>query len=165
MPTDHEERIYSTRPEPEGSLFETFADRVLRRAEDVIAGRNCAWPTKEPQRRLLGHLRSHQGKGRAVALTYIAATMGIPQRAVKELVQDLRVSFGVQIGASRDAEGGLYLVATEAESDESSAQLFSQALSMLRTYYAMRRGRQTIAEMTQQIELELKPLDESKEVL
>jgi len=157
MRNDLDESVYSTRPEPEGSLFETFADRVRRRAEDVIAGRDCPWPTKEPQRRLLHLLLPHQGKGRAVPLTLIAARMAFPQRAVKELVQDLRVSFGVQIGASREAEGGgYYLVATEEESDESSALMFSQAMSMLRTYTAMRRGRQTIAQIAQQIELELK---------
>jgi biotin operon repressor len=157
MPTNHEEQIYSTQPLPEGTMFDNFGDGVLRRAADVVAGRNCPWPTKETQRRFLHHLMSHQGKGRAVPATYIAARMSLTQRAVKELVQDLRLSFGVQIGASRDAEGGgYYLVATEAESEESCSQMWNQAISMLRTTLVMRRGRQTLAELTRQIELELK---------
>jgi biotin operon repressor len=144
-------------PAPEGSLFENFGHRVLRRVDDVIAGRNCAWPTKEPQRRFLTLLRPHQGKRRAVPLKVIGERMGFRERMVKELVQDLRVSFGVQIGASRDAEGGgYYLVATEAESEESTTQMWHQAVAMLRVVAQMRRGRQTIAEMTTQIELELK---------
>ena len=130
---------------------------MLRRVDDVIAGRNCDLPTKEPQRRLLHMLRSHQGKSRALPLSYIAARMAMNQRAVKELVQDLRVSFGVQVGASRDAEGGgYYLVATAQESDESCAQMRSQAIAMLRVYHRMRRGRESLTELLQQIELELK---------
>jgi biotin operon repressor len=157
MAHDPENAYSSSQLPPEGSLFETFADRVLRRVDDVIAGRNCAWPTKEPQRRLLMLLRSHQGKRRAVPLPVIAERMSLTPRAVKDLVQDLRMSFGVQLGASRDAEGGgYYLVETEAESDESCAQMRAQAITMLRVYHQMRRGRQTLAELLQQIELELK---------
>jgi hypothetical protein len=156
MPFDPE-LAYSTPPLPAGSLFETFADRVLRRADDVIAGRNCAWPPKVPQRRLLQGLREHQGKARIVPLANIAEALSMKPRSVKDLVQDLRVSFGVQIGASRDGEdGGYYLVATEAESDESTQQMWLQAISMLRTVATMRRGRQSIAEMTAQLALELK---------
>lgn len=152
------ESAYTSQPlPPEGSLFETFADRVLRRVDDVIAGRNIPWPTKEPQRRLLQLLRSHQGKRRAVPLNAIAERMGMTVRAVKDLVQDLRLSFGVQIGASRDAEGGgYYIVETEDESDESCAQMRAQAITMLRVYHQMKRGRLTLTELLQQIELELK---------
>jgi biotin operon repressor len=156
---DLDRTIYSSAAPlpPEGSLFETFADKVLRRVDEVIEGRNCAWPTKEPQRRLLALLRGHQGKQRAVPLGLIGERMKLSPRAVKELVQDLRMSFGVQIGASRDADGGgYYLVATETESDESTAQLWSQAIAMLRVVAQMRRGRQQLAQMLSQIELELK---------
>jgi hypothetical protein len=142
-------------PEPVGSLFETFADKVLRRVDDVIAGRDCAWPTKEPQRRLLHLLRSHQGKQRAVPLTYIATRMSMTQRAVKDMVQDLRLLFGIQLGASRDSEGGgYYLIATEQESEESTAQMFAQAITMLRVVAQMRRGGR--AALLAQIEIELK---------
>lgn len=158
MPIDPE-HVYSSQrqPLPEGGLFDTFADRVLRRVDEVMEGRNCAWPSKEPERRLLALLRGHQGKQRAVPLMLIAQRMGLQNRAVKELVQNLRVSFGVQIGASRDGEGGgYYIVATEAESDESTAQMWNQAVAMLRVVAQMRSGRQTLAEMTAQIALELK---------
>jgi hypothetical protein len=83
--------------------------------------------------------------------------MKLAPRAVKDLVQDLRQSFGVQIGASRDAEGGgYYLVATEEESDESTAQMFAQAITMLRVVAQMRRGGR--AALLQQIEMELKEI-------
>lgn len=163
MPVDDLDRtVYSSNASsaaslpPEGSLFETFADRVLRRVDDVIAGRNCAWPTKEPQRRLLGLLRGHQGKRRAVPLGLICERMGLTPRAVKDLVQDLRMSFWVQLGASREADGGgYYLAATAEESDESTAQLWSQAITMLRVVHIMRKDRQSKQEMLMQIELEL----------
>ena len=157
MSSDPEFAYASQQPEPAGSLFETFGDRVLRRVDDVIAGRDCQWPTKEPQRRFLNLLRPHQGKQRAVPLNVLAQRMGLQVRAVKELVQDLRVSFAVQIGASRDAEaGGYYLVATEQESEESTVQMWHQAVAMLRVVAQMRRGRQSAAQMAAQIELELK---------
>jgi hypothetical protein len=158
MPVDQEHTIFShTRPAPEGGLFDTFADRVLRRVDEVLAGRNCAWPTKEPHRRLLQLLRPHQGKGRSVALGLICDRMKLSPRAVKELVQDLRTNFNVQLGASRDGDGGgYYLCETEDESDESTLQIWSQAISMLRTYRNMRKDRETLAQMAAQIELELR---------
>lgn len=157
MHADLDQTVYTSRqPQPEGGLFDTFADAVLRRVDDVVAGRNCQWPSKEPQRRLLTLLRSHQGKRRAVPLGLIGERMHLAPRAVKELVQDLRLSFGVQIGASRDADGGgYYLVETEEESDESVQLLQSQAVAMLRVVAQMKHGRQSIAELTRQIELEL----------
>lgn len=144
-PSTDPELVYSSTSEdalpPEGSLFDSFAHKVLRRVDDVIAGRNIAVPTKEPQRRLLGLLHGHQGKRRAVSLSEIAGRMGLSVRAVKDLVQDLRMSFGVQLGASRDADGGgYYLVETEGESDESTALMFAQAITMLRVVAQMRRG-------------------------
>jgi biotin operon repressor len=155
MPIDPEFAYTSQQHSTAGSLFETFADRVLMRVDDVIAGRNIPWPTKEPQRRLLQLLRPHQGKGRAVPLMTIALRMGMTSRAVKDLVQDLRMSFGVQLGASRDAEGGgYYLVATEEESDESTAQMFAQAITMLRVVAQMRRGGR--GALLAQIEMELR---------
>jgi hypothetical protein len=145
----------AARPEPAGSLFETFADRVLRRVDDVIAGRNVPWPATSAQRNLLQLLQAHQGKQRAVPLSFIAARMALTQRAVKDLVQDLRLSFGIQLGASRDAEdGGYYLIATEEESEESTAQMFAQAITMLRVVAQMRRGGR--AALLAQIEIELK---------
>jgi hypothetical protein len=155
MKTDPEFAYSTQQHSTAGSLFETFADRVLLRVDDVIAGRNIPWPTKEPQRRLLMLLRDHQGKRRAVALNAIAQRMNLQPRAVKDLVQDLRMSFGVQLGASRDAEGGgYYLVATEEESDESTAQMFAQAITMLRVVAQMRRGGRSA--LLAQIEMELK---------
>jgi hypothetical protein len=101
-------------------------------------------------------LRDHQGKRRAVPLRLVGERMHLAPRAVKELVQDLRMSFSVQIGASREAdEGGYYLVANEAESDESCQPMLSQAITMLRVVAVMKHGRQSIAELTRQIELEL----------
>jgi hypothetical protein len=155
MRTDPEYAYNTQQPVTAGSLFETFADRVLLRVDDVLAGRNIPWPTKEPQRRLLQLLRAHQGKRRAVPLTVVAGRMTLNQRAVKDLVQDLRMSFGVQLGASRDADGGgYYLVETEAESDESTAMMFAQAITMLRVVAQMRRGGR--GALLAQIEMELR---------
>lgn len=157
MSTDLDQTVYSSPVRQlEGSLFDTFADGVLRRVDDVIAGRNVAWETKEPHRRLLELLRGHQGRRRSVPLAALCARMYMQPRAVKELVQDLRASFGVLICASRDAEGGGYFLAeTEAEAEESIGLLYSQALAMLRVVSQMRHGRQTTAELIHQIELDV----------
>jgi hypothetical protein len=153
-----DQTVYAAQPLPsEGSLFETFADRVLRRVDDVIAGRGCPWPPTEQQRTLLMLLRGHQGKRRAVPLESIRLRMDRSARGIKELVQELRTDFGIQLGASRDSEGGgYYLVATAEESDESTAQMRAQAITMLRASHRMRRGRETLTELLRQIELELK---------
>jgi|SRR6185437_2401430 len=156
--THDPESVYSTQSQalPAGSLFDTFADQVLRRVDDVIAGRDCAWAPRVTQVRLLQQLRPHQGKRRAVPLHILMRSLSMNARMVKELVQDLRQSFGVQIGASRDASGGgYYIVATEAESEETVQLMYSQAVTMLRVVHKMRRGRQTAAELTRQVELEL----------
>jgi hypothetical protein len=157
--TDLDQSVYSSAQalSPEGSLFETFADRVLRRVDDVIAGRGCAWIATPAQRQILLLLRPHQGKRRAVPLDTLRERLKLSARGVKDLVQDLRLSFGIQLGASREGNaGGYYLVATEQESDESTAQMRAQAISMLRTCHRMRHGRETLSELLQQIELELK---------
>jgi biotin operon repressor len=123
----------------------------------VIAGRNCVWPPKEQQRQLLTLLRPHQGKRRAVPLDTVAERMKISRRAVRGLVQDLRTSFGVQLGASRDHDGGgYYLIATDEENRESCALMLSQAISELRVYRQMRQGSESIQQTMQQIELGLK---------
>jgi biotin operon repressor len=157
--TDLDQTVYSSAQPlpPEGSLFDSFACKVLRRVDDVIAGRRCQWAPTPAQGLLLRLLRPHQGKRRAVPLETVRERMHLSARTVKELVQDLRTNFGVQLGASRDAEGGgYYLVATEAESDESTAQMRAQAITMLRASHRMRRDRETLSELLQQIELELK---------
>jgi biotin operon repressor len=156
--TDLDQTVYSSQPlPPEGSLFESFSDRVLRRVDDVVAGRNCEWQPSAQQRQLLTLLRPHQGKRRAVPLDTVAERMKISRRAVRGLVQDLRTSFGVQLGASRDHDGGgYYLIATEEESRESCSLMLAQAISELRVYHRMLRGSQTIAQTLQQIELGLK---------
>jgi hypothetical protein len=155
---DFERTIYShVRPVPaEDDLFTSFADRVLRRAEEVIDGRNCPWPPLPSERALLVTLRLHQGKAAALALGAIAERMHLTPRVVKDIVQDLRMRFGVQVGASRESDGGgYYLVATEEESEESIAQLEKQAITMLRVVRAMRRDRQSIDQMLHQLKLAL----------
>ena len=139
-----------------GSLFETFAERVLRRADAVIAGRECSWPPTTQQVHFLQLLRGHQGKRRIVALGDFAERLHLTPRAVKELVQELRLNFGVQIGASREGEsGGYYLISTYDESVESTEPMLRQAVTMLKVVNAMRGGRNHIDQMLTQIRLDL----------
>ncbi|QHN04390.1 hypothetical protein FTO74_14235 [Granulicella sp. WH15] len=140
----------------EDDLFTTFADKVLRRVDEVIESRRCKWTPRHGHIRLLQLLRSHQGKSRAVSLESLARTMNFTPRELKDIVQDLRLNFGVQLGASRDSEaGGYYLVATEEESIESTAQMLHQATSMLRVVAAMRGGREVIDNLLHQLRLDL----------
>ena len=155
---DFERGIYNRRPAaaPAGGLFDTFADRVLRRADEVLLGEQCKWPPSSTQTLLLKHLRNHQGKGRALALGHLAERMRLAPRQIKELVQELRLNFGVQVGASRDSDGGgYYLIATHEESVESSEQMLAQATTMLRVVAALRGGRAHIDEMLTQLRLDL----------
>jgi hypothetical protein len=140
---------------PQDDLFTTFAERVMRRAEEVDANLHCKWPISEDQRTLLRLLKPRQGRDRAIALGDLCERMRVTPRIVKDLVQDLRLNFGVQIGASRDSQaGGYYLIATEAESVESTTQMLHQAITMLEVVRVM-RGHATVLEMLGQASLNL----------
>ena len=155
--TDFEHELHRrTPPPPAGSLFEAFADKVMRRTDEVLAGRGCPWPPSTQEQRFLSLLRNHQGKARAVSVGEFCERMNLTPRQAKDLVQELRQSFGVQIGASRDSDnGGYYLIATAEESFESTAQMFRQAITMLRVVRRMRGEAETVEQMLTQIELGL----------
>ena len=155
---DFERSIYAhaAQAAPAESLFDTFADKVLRRVDEVIAGSNVPWPCTAQERRFLELLRPHQGKGRVVSLGLFAERLQTTPRMVKEYVQSLRVEFGVQVGASREGEsGGYYLCSTYEESVESTEQMFRQAVSMLKVVNQMRGGRQGIEQLLTQLRLDL----------
>ena len=142
-----------THPGQPGPLFATFADRVLQRVDEVDANQNCKWPLSEDQRTLLRLLRPRVGRENAVALGLLCERMKLTPRSVKDLVQDLRLNFGIQIGASRDSNaGGYYLISSEAESIESTTQLLHQAITMLEVVRVM-RGHHDILELLGQVRL------------
>jgi len=120
-------------------LFTTFADRVLDRVDEVLSNRECKWPPSEDQRNLLGMLKARRGRERAAPIGEICERLRITPRQVKDLVQDLRLNFRVQIGASRDAsDGGYFLGNTREEMVVSSTQMLHQAITMLRVVHVMR---------------------------
>jgi hypothetical protein len=100
---------------PAGSLFDTFANQVMRRVDEVLAGQNCPWPPTPDMRRLLGQLRNHQGADRAVPLAALAERLDVPPRVLKAIVQELRSPLGVQIGSARGEDNGYFLCASEIE--------------------------------------------------
>lgn len=136
-------------------LFTTFAERVMDRVEDVLSNRDCKWPPSEDQRMLLGMLKAHRGAERAKPLGEICERMKLTPRVVKDLVQDLRLNFRIQIGASRDANGGGYFLGTNREEMvQASQQMFHQAVTMLRVVKVMRSVHDS-DDMIQQIRLAL----------
>ncbi len=137
------------------SLFTTFAERVLLRVDEVDANQNCKCPLSSDQRTLLRLLRPRQGRDKAISLGDLCDRMRVTPRAVKDLVQDLRLNFGIQIGASRDSNaGGYYLIANADEASESTNQMLHQALTMLKVVCVM-RGHRTVLEMLGQDNLNL----------
>jgi hypothetical protein len=136
-------------------LFTTFAERVMDRVEDVLSNRDCKWPPSEDQRLLLGTLKAHRGIDRAMPLGEICERMKLTPRVVKDLVQDLRLNFRVQIGASRDANGGGYFLGTNREEMvQASQQMLHQAITMLRVVKVMRSEHDS-EDMLQQVRLAL----------
>lgn len=134
-------------------LFTTFAERVVMRVDAVDANQGCKWPLSEAQRTVLRLLRCRQGRDKAIPLGELCERMKVTPRIVKDIVQDLRLNFGIQIGASRDSTaGGYYLIANEAESVESTTQMLHQALTMLEVVRVM-RGHHTILDMLGQAHL------------
>jgi hypothetical protein len=137
-------------------LFTTFADRVMLRVDEVLSNRECKWPPSEDQRRLLGMLKSNRGRENARPLGEICDRLRLTPRIVKDLVQDLRVNFFVQICASRDGSaGGYYLANNQQEVAESTRQMWNQAITMLRVCRAMRGPNHDLAEMLGQLRIEL----------
>lgn len=136
-------------------LFTTFADRVMDRVDEVLSNRECKWPPSEDQRSLLGMLKAHRGVERAKPLGEICERMKLTPRVVKDLVQDLRLNFRVQIGASREANGGGYFLGTNrAEMEQASQQMFHQAITMLRVVKVM-RAEHNSEDMLHQVRLAL----------
>jgi hypothetical protein len=137
-------------------LFTSFAERAMARVEDVIQDRECPWRITMPQYELLALLCGHQGIGRSVPLAAICERMQLRPREVKDLVQDLRLNFGVQIAASRDGEtGGYFIAATQQEIEDSISAMWKQAITMLRVCRAMRGPQHTVHELLGQVRLEL----------
>ena len=158
MPVDFERSVYSHEAPAAapGSLFETYADKVLRRVYDVLDGQHCPWPLPIQSAHFLRLLFGHQGKGRAISLGGLCERMKITPRRCKEIVQELRQDFGLQIGASREGDaGGYYLIATAAESVESTEAMYGQAISMLRTVHRMRGESHNVELLLTQISLDL----------
>jgi DNA-binding IscR family transcriptional regulator len=132
------------------TLFTTFADRVMDRVDEVLSNRECKWPPSEDQRGLLGMLKARRGRERAMPIGEISERLKITPRQVKDLVQDLRLNFRVQIGASRDSnEGGYFLGNTREEMVVSSTQMLHQAVTMLRVVSVMRSEHDTEDLITQ----------------
>ena len=98
-----------------GSLFETIEDRAVERAYAVLASRMDPSPTAR-QLSLLRIIADRRGADRAISVTQLAAMVKTTPREVKGDVRDLRMSFGIRIGSSRDQEsGGYYLITSKAE--------------------------------------------------
>jgi hypothetical protein len=140
-------------------LFTTFADRVMDRVEEVLTNRECKWPPSADQKMLLGILKAHRGVERAMPLGEICERMRVAPRVVKDLVQDLRLNFRVQIGASRDASGGGYFLGTNREEMvQASQQMLHQAVTMLRVVKVMRAEHDS-EDMLRQVRLALEAPD------
>ena len=154
---DIERELHSNRrAAPAGSLFETYADKVMRRVDDVLAGRDCPWPITEENKHFLRLLKPHQGKDRAVSLGELCERVHITPRQGKLWVHTLRLNFGVQIGSERGGEdSGYYLVATPEECAAATAPMYAQAISMLRVVAKMRGGSNQIEQLLLQLRLDL----------
>ena len=154
---DIERELHSNRQAaPAGSLFETYADKAMRRVDDVLAGRDCPWPPYVQDKHFLRLLKPHQGKARAVSLGELCERLHITPRQCKSLVHNLRLHFSVQIGAERGGEdSGYYLIASAEECAEATGPMYAQAISMLRVVAKMRGGSNQIEQLLQQLRLDL----------
>ena len=149
------ERTYQQQTAPAGSLFETFAEQVLRRTEDVIAGRDCLIPPTAVQMLFVKLLQRHQGEGRACSRLIWAEYLQVNDRTLRELVQSLRQDFGVAIGTATN--GGYFLIATREEFDEAIRQLTLHAVTVLRVAKGMSGGR--YEDLLHQLRLQLNTED------
>jgi hypothetical protein len=160
---DFERKLHRERElAPEGSLFDTFANQVLRRADEVIAGQACPFPPSDKHRRFLMLLRNHQGASRSVALGHIAERMALTPRDIKGIVRDLRLHFGVQIGSGRSDETGYWLIDSVQDCLDSTGPMYRQAISELRLVLRMRRGAEQMDRFLSQLTLDLCAQEETR---
>jgi hypothetical protein len=154
---DIERQAHSNnRPIERDNLFTTFADLAILRIDEVMREQNCTVRPTPQQLALLRCLRPRLGLQNALPASDLCILVGVTPRELKELVQDLRLNFGVQIGASRDAaSGGYYIISSEQESIAATAPMIHQAVAMLRVVKVMRKLQDT-AELMGQIALQLK---------
>lgn len=136
-------------------LFTTFGERVRMRVNDVLDNRDCQWPASEDEKSLLGALLGTRGMHRAIPREVLAKRLRISDRALRDMVNNLRTNFGVQIGSSRIHEGGYYLMDDEAECLAASQQMIGQGVAIIRAGIAMRGGKQGVVELLGQINLVL----------
>jgi hypothetical protein len=136
-------------------LFSDFGDRVQRRLDQVLRNEQCKWPATHDERELLHALSGKRGPRFAVERSYLVSRLKLNDRAIRDMVHNLRLNFGVQIGASRVEGGGYYLMNDEADALAASEQMIRQGVATIRAGIAMRGGRHDEVELLGQISLAL----------
>lgn len=91
-------------------------------------------------RRLYSHLGSAcHGAARAQTCEQISKLLRIPQRAINDLVHELRRA-GLPVAASFRAPFGYFLPATRAEAEDTARSLHDRAIAVLGAEKGFKRG-------------------------
>lgn len=136
-------------------LFSTFGDRVRLRVDEVLNNRNCHWAASEDEKSLLRALLGTRGVKQTKTRQQLVDRLKVSDRAIREMVHNLRLNFACQIGSSRSADGGYYLMDDEQDAVTASQQLISQGVAIIRAGIALRGGRHDEVELLGQIALVL----------
>jgi hypothetical protein len=111
------------------TLFETAEERAVAHAYAVISGKSP--DGLKPSARQLSLLRTiadRRGKAKAISVGRLAEMEKTSPREIKGDVRDLRLTFKVRIGSSRDGEaGGYYLITTKDEAFDTARPFIEQA--------------------------------------
>lgn len=73
------------------------------------------------------------GKENAIKAPVLAKDIGIDERVLRDAIRHLRQSHGLRIGTSLEKPAGYYLIRTKEEARETSGQLWSRVIDMLKT--------------------------------
>lgn len=134
------------------TMYFSIADEALARVDELLRGApDCRpFPPSPELRPLLEVLRMRLGRSNAIKAEDLARRVHSNRRKVLDLVSELRRTYGVKIGTDRSSTGGLYLIQTQQEWDETVRQLRHDFSTLARTVSGMCGKRET-AEMLGQL--------------
>lgn len=105
------------------------------------------------ERSVLRVLRHHQGRASAVGLMELSRLTGVPTRHVQDVVAHLVERHGVPIGSAVKKPMGYFLIESQADREESLAQLMHRIRALAKRIAALQRSTTPI--VLQQLAMDL----------
>lgn len=128
-------------------------DLLDQQVSEILTGKSAPMVDAK-MKHLVYQLNKHRGAAQAVKIDQLTKSLGVSDRAIKQMVKDLVEVFGLPVGASRKAPYGYFLAVTSDELKATCDNYFREAVSLF--YRIARiRGSEIALEYEGQLRLEL----------